>query len=233
MLGLKSFEKLRTKEEFAAFELDWMEIFNEKFCKSLQTRTMNLLPVILENAKTFSDAAAHHIGNRRIGDQVGSMLAGAYSLSSSKKISYDEALEWVKKRDWTEEKGLELTKDEYQLLNIIMGYVVKLESDFGTVERSIGEIILIATGKTQDMRVIQPVADARLKRLGIMISKDLLIFSNTSTAIKHMLKIAIWVLLNSESGYIARLLFDNIRRNARIGINDVETELKAKVIQNE
>jgi len=54
-----------------------------------------------------------------------------------------------------------------------------------------------------------------------------------STAIKQMLKIACWVILNSESGYIAQLLFENNRRNARIGINDVEVELNAKVIQND
>jgi hypothetical protein len=93
------------------------------------------------------------------------------------------------------------------------------ETDFSKEKKKKTEVISIKMNEND-------IAELKQTMLTLQQPKQ-------STAIKQMLKIARWVLLNSESGYIARLLFDNIRRNARIGINDVETELKAKVIQNE
>ena len=57
--------------------------------------------------------------------------------------------------------------------------------------------------------------------------------SKPSTAMKQMWQIARFVLHQSEMGYISRLLYNNMRRNVRIGINDVEPELSANVKLNQ
>lgn len=192
MLGLMSFESFRTKEDFANFEKDWRSEIDDDYVKALQSRTMSLLPTIMKNARTFSDAAAHVIGNRRIGDQVGYMLAGAYSLGKTSEITYDDAVDWVKDKDWTEEKGLELTKDEHQLFAIIMGYVLKTDAEYGTIERSIGELILIAAGLLDEIKLDRIPAAARLRRQGIMVKDNLIIISNTAPGIKVIVKNTSW-----------------------------------------
>jgi cell division protein YceG involved in septum cleavage len=53
-----------------------------------------------------------------------------------------------------------------------------------------------------------------------------------STAIKQMLEIARFVIHRSEMGKIARVLYNNIRRNVRIGINEVEDDYLTNVKQN-
>jgi hypothetical protein len=53
--------------------------------------------------------------------------------------------------------------------------------------------------------------------------------SKPSTALKQMWKICRFVIHDSEMGKIAKMLSNNIRRNVRIGINDVEPELDANV----
>lgn len=191
-LGLVSFEGQRRKEDFVGFEHDWNRIVTDDFVKALQSRTIELLPTILKNARTFADAVAAVIGQRRIGDQVGAMLAGAYSLTSTREITYDDAVKWVEEKDWTEERGLELTKDENQLFGRIMGHITALETENGRIERSIGEIILIANGQRGEFGVSCDTAHARLRRLGVMIKDDRILIANQSEGIAHIIRDTPW-----------------------------------------
>ena len=192
MLGLRSFEKTKTKEDFAQFERAFNETFTPGFVQSMQARTMRMLPVILENSHTFADAASHLIGNRRVGDQIGGMLAGAYSLKNKSIISYDDALEWCKSRDWDEEKGMEQTKDEFQLFTLITSYVVRMESQNGFLERTIGELIMFASGKESDSSFVKEYAVDRLRRIGILVRDDDFLIANNSPQIKEILKNTPW-----------------------------------------
>ena len=185
IFSLLSFEKFKSDEDFAKFDLEWSEMVTPDFVKSLHTRTLDLLPVILENIKTFSNAASHVIGNRRIGDQIGGMLAGAYSLSSRNTITYDDAVKWMNDRDWTDEKGMDQTTDENQLFAHIMGSMLKLEFEGRMVERTVGELIEFAKGGSI-------AADERLRRAGIMIIKELIYFSNSAVGLKAILKNSPW-----------------------------------------
>lgn len=191
-LGLKTFEGHRTEEDFINFEREWNNTITDEFVQQLQARTISLLPIIIKNSKTFADAVAHVIGQKRIGDQVGSMLAGAYSLISSHEITYDDAVEWVKEREWDEERGLELTKDEYQLFNKIMGASLRCEGQYGAVDRGIGELILITTGKIIDPAVLDTSATNRLRRAGILVHDQKIYISNTAGEIKSLIKDTAW-----------------------------------------
>lgn len=205
MLGLMSFEGHRTKEDFLKFEHDWMSTINDDFVQQMQARTIRLLPIILKNSRTFADAVSHVIGQRRIGDQVGGMLAGAYSLVSVKEISFDDAITWVKERDWSEEKGLELTKDEYQLFSKIMGHTMKVEAEYKIVERSVGELILLAANKDSELGLTPETASKRLKRSGIMVSSDgnMIYLANTADAIKSIIRNTPWS--NNHNKILERL----------------------------
>ena len=191
-LGLRSFEKTKTKEDFAKFELGFNALVTDDYVRRLQARTMRLIPVIMANSKTFADAASHLIGSRRVGDQIGGMLAGAYSLKRSDIVTYEFAVEWVNGRDWDDEKGLEQTTDEYQLFSIIISETVKMESQNGFLERTIGELALYAKGSKNDSFIASTHANDRLRRLGVMIRGDQILIANNSPAIKEMIRNTPW-----------------------------------------
>ena len=71
------------------------------------------------------------------------------------------------------------------------------------------------------------------ERRQLEIDKQALQQDKDSTAIKQMWQIARFVLHDSEMGKISRVLYNNVRRNVRLGINEVEANLKANVKQNE
>lgn len=68
----------------------------------LVRRTIQLLPVILENIEVFSRAAADKFGSQRDGDQYGAMLAGAWSLISTKVATEEQARQMIGRYDWAE-----------------------------------------------------------------------------------------------------------------------------------
>jgi putative DNA primase/helicase len=191
-LGLISNEGIQSKDEFKEFNKRWNKKITTEYVHRLQARTFKLMPTIIENTKTFADAAAHVIGSKRMGDQVGAMLAGAYSLSSTNVINLEDAIEWVKKKDWSEEKGLELTKDEWQLWNTITSHILRVESEHGFKERNVGELIKLAGGYTTDKAVLMEDADSVLRRMGILVNGNGIYISNTSPELKKIIRNTNW-----------------------------------------
>lgn len=191
-LGLISNDGIQSKEQFKKFNIAWNKEITDEYVTRLQARTLDLMPIIIENTKTFADAAAHVIGSKRMGDQVGAMLAGAYSLSSSKVIDLDAAIEWIAKKDWSEEKGLDSTRDEIQLWNLITSHILRVESEHGFKERNIGELIKLAAGYSTDKAVLTEDADSALRRTGILIIKNGIYVSNTSPELKKVIRNSAW-----------------------------------------
>lgn len=169
----------------------YYNIVTDEFVQSFQSRSISLLPVILANAKTFANAAATEIDNQRAGDQLGALLAGAYSLTSEKLITMEEASKWIKERDWSEEKLAESTRDEIKVINKIMDSELIVETSFGKITRTVGEIVLIARGDVvsqQEMLLISDeLAKSTLRRLGMKLEGFSLVISDSSEYIRKLL----------------------------------------------
>ena len=193
---------LNTVEPSPQKDKDWealkkfhAELITEDYGVSLRARTLNVLPTILKNAETFGNAVTTLLGKQRTGDQLGILLAGAYSLCSLKEISYNDACKFIKNKDWNEEKELDNTRDENRLLSHILQRIVRVDRpNAATVERTIGQLVGI-TDTVIDGDVVDSVALAKLNQLGFKIVplaqdgaiKPFLAISNTSTHISKML----------------------------------------------
>jgi len=186
-------EKLR-KERWTDLLKTYNEVITDDFVKGLQARTVGMMPTILKNAQTFANAAAAHLSVQRTGDQLGALLAGAYSLFSNGVISFEDALKWVADKDWTEERGLECTRDELLLLGHILEQLTNVEVDRTKHERSVGELVQIAHGDSFDVAgvVTQALSEDKLKRIGLKVEGDWLIISNSGDWIKRVLSGTPW-----------------------------------------
>jgi len=166
------------------------ETMTDEYVQAFLSRSVTLLPIILKNAKTFSNAAAAELDNQRTGDQLGALLAGAYSLTSNKIISFEDARDWIKERDWSEERMAENSRDEIKALNKIMGAEVSVETMYGKHTRTIGELVLNARGDAmpaEDYMINQQLAQTTLKRIGFKIEGKMLLISDTSDFIAKAL----------------------------------------------
>jgi len=169
------------------------EIMTPGFISGLQARTIRLLPTILNNAEVFAAAAAAHLGQQRIGDQLGALLAGAYSLASDRPVQFETALAWLQKHNWSEERNLDATKDELSLFAYLMEKIVKMDGIEGIpVERNLGELIRIAAAIQPDTKIHALQAQERLKRLGFKVDGNYLLISNASDAVRTWLRETAW-----------------------------------------
>lgn len=190
VMSLLKFEGVKTTKQFNDFSVEWFDRTTPEFVRRLQARTMYLMPTILKNSLVFASAVTEHIGSRRLGDQVGILLAGAYSLASSDVVTFEDALKFVRSKDWTEEQSLESTQDELQLLNIIMSHTVKVDGNF---DRSIGELVMQCAGLIPAKHSVSTAtAEETLRRIGVIILEDNILISNNSNAIKKIVTDTAW-----------------------------------------
>jgi putative DNA primase/helicase len=201
VLGLRKATSDADVRETAWKELQarYVELITPEFVAGLHARTIRLLPVITKNAQVFSAAAAAELGEQRSGDQIGTLLAGAYSLVSKEVITYENALTWIRSKDWTEEKALDKTRDETACLAYLFEQTLSVEGEFDKkLDRTVGELVEIAAGINAAPGGLTPAlipqykAVERLKRFGMKVEKDFLIISNTAEQIKNALGKTQW-----------------------------------------
>lgn len=164
--------------KFRAFEAEVMDTLTEDFCKAVRARAYHMIPVIRANAKTFSNAVAMKMGSQRIGDQVGTLLAGYWAMIDDSLFELDEAKAIVNTLDLEEAKQAEEVSDEDNCLNRILQRQVRVELPNGPANRSIGELVGMALGEGSDV-LDERTAKDTLPRFGIKIVRDQIQISNT------------------------------------------------------
>lgn len=157
-------------EQFERLEAKVEETFTDEFCARFVMRSVQLAPVIRDNALMLSKAAANKFGNRRIGDQIGTLIAGAFSLTSSRRISRDEADEIVAKYDFKQATAVNADRDESNLLSYLMQQQTRVSvGNNSSYDRTIGEVIMAVFGNDQNILADQAVQ--HLRRMGILVTR--------------------------------------------------------------
>ncbi len=134
------------------------------FGAGLVSRSVSLVPVIRANSEIFARAVAAHLGSQRLGDQIGTLLAGAYSLHSAGEITYDEAVKYVAAQEWEDQTPTEDDRDEYRLIRLILASRLKI----GASEIPVSRLIEAARAYEQADGMVAPeTADRALREAGI------------------------------------------------------------------
>ena len=162
-------------------------------CAAIRARTYKLIPIIRQNAQVMAQAVAEELGSQRIGDQVGTLLAGAISLSRSDAITLDEAREWAKHLDLSDAQESEEVSDEHNCLNAILQTQVRFDYQRGSLQRSLSEVVMAAAGRkalTDDIYADE--CNQILSRYGLQIDFESLVISNTHAELKRILRDTPW-----------------------------------------
>jgi putative DNA primase/helicase len=176
------------------------ETMTPEYAAGMLARSLRNLATLRDNANTFTKAAATVLGTRRLGDQLGTMMAGAYLLHSENKISFEDAVEWLGNKDWSEHTAVLATSDEEKLLQEIMGYEVKVSVGNGTpmLKRNLGDLVDAARKIGYDFddqeRVPRDIAVQELRSFGIKATKenDGILISTTHPKLQKMLERTPW-----------------------------------------
>ncbi len=191
-------ESAESLAEFNQMMATIYDTLTEDYIQRMQARAVRMIPVIRHNAKVFAEAAALALKDRRMGDQIGTLLAGAYGLHSSGPITREKAVEWINRQSWDEVTEVSESKDEQSCLRHILAHLVRLEtSQAGVKTRSVGELIAKITGTGNDFEITGDEAAKTLIRMGIMVSQrndgtHAVRFANSHRELKRVLADTAW-----------------------------------------
>lgn len=184
---LKPDKRKYNLEELAAAEA---RVLTDDFIQQFFARAIRLAPVIRQNAAMFAKAVAVVMGEQRAGDQIGALLAGAWSLTSDDVVTYEQAQEWVGQQDWADQKEqVHGMSDEQALLDYIMEQLINVDRESRSFERAIGELVNEANGS--DYGLANAAREA-LKRHGILAEQGAILVSNTADGVKRLLRGTPW-----------------------------------------
>lgn len=175
--------------EFSAFERDVDAMLSEEFCNRHRARIYLMIGTIRESARVLSAAVADLLGSQRMGDQIGTLLAGCWALQSDSVITEAAAVEWVQSIDLTDAQEAEQVADEVLCLQAILQSQIRFDGAASTLTRSVGELLdAVVSGQGVD----PGVANDALARHGVRYKDGFIYVSNTHAAIKKMLQDTPW-----------------------------------------
>lgn len=150
----------------------------------IMRRALDALPAITENVTVFTKAAAAKFGSQRDGDQIGTLLAGCYSLTNSAVATPEQARAMMDELDWTAHTEAADADDSESALQELMGAFVTV---LGT-RHSIHNLVSFALGEEVEGRSLDAKqARTELRQHGIAIDGNKLALSNSSSALKRLL----------------------------------------------
>ena len=201
VLALRSLVKPTKEqiEEFQKFEKEVFKFLSRETCAMFRSRAISLIPIIRKNVDIFSKVCSEAFGSQREGDQIGTLLAGAYSLTSQKLMNEDAARDWVAKQDWNRvgnDNNPLRDSDEIDCLNTILTSKIKYYEEGHMDDRLVIELVeqytKLRPGTVNSFLIehaeLGKNISTTLSRNGIKINKDSIVISNSSTHIKKMLE---------------------------------------------
>lgn len=172
VLSIKPLDAMTTAERIVQ-EDQWKKL--EAACASIPTdapqrllaRQVANLPMLRRNIEVFKEVIAVTLGNRRLGDQLGTLLAGTMSLFSTSEVTHEGCEKFLERYDWTDFTTTKALREDLALLYHLANTRVRVDTTAGMHERLIGELIETVLTNGDDGTVNPLNATNTLMRLGI------------------------------------------------------------------
>jgi len=151
------------KERFDAIKRLRGEIFKSASGEEFRRRCIESAGTISLNAKTFSTAISVRMGDKRLGDQFGALLAGRFSLeeNGNRVLCEDDAAEYANNFILEELAGEQKQADESSCFDHLLNSRIALD---GGRQRTIDELVRDATGDEGERKT---EAEMVLRRSGL------------------------------------------------------------------
>lgn len=165
------------------------DVITPDYPQRMLRRTVDNIESLLHNCDVFSKEAARILGSARAGDQYGPMLAGAYLLGSTGRVTPEQAREWCDKQDWSWHfDGVDGTDSERLLQRILTSMVDHTFMD-RTTKMPVVDLIERVHNEGEGFRD----AIKTLGRIGIAVRDERLCFANKNSRLSDLLVGTAWV----------------------------------------
>lgn len=174
-------DKEKDNQSFRRLEEAVSKTFTAEYCRCLLTRAIQMIPKMRNCAKTIANICATEYGSRRIGDQMGMVLAGIWCLRNDIEISDQQArdlIDYCAIRKEKEETGDEMTQEE-RALNHLFYSDIQYKYD----KYPLSMIVSYLAGRERIPTIIYDDLEKYMKNKGIVVERGSLILSRNEKAL--------------------------------------------------
>ena len=167
-----SFQERKSKEQLFK---DFLSLASEMpldMPQRLLSRQVGNLFTLRHNIEVFKETIAVSLANRRIGDQLGTLLAGCHSLYSSQRLTPKNCETYIDRYNWDEFTSVKAEREDMALLHHIAGSMIRAETSHGAQDRSIGEILEIVVKRQEFGDIPLKIAEETLSRFGLKMERE-------------------------------------------------------------
>jgi putative DNA primase/helicase len=180
------------EQHWASLDRDLDRHISGELGRRLIARTVGLIPMIRQAEGVFSRAAARHFDSQRLGDQYGTLMAGAWSLLSDVVPTQEEAEQCIACHDWESYSQSTELSDEQRCIQTVLQHQLRVECADRSVTRTIGELVELAAHQAHDLEISAELAAQALARQGLRLEPLHLLVSNTAEPIAYILRETAW-----------------------------------------
>ena len=177
---------------WASLDRDLDRHISGELGRRLIARTVGLIPMIRQSEGVFTRAAARHFDSQRLGDQYGTLMAGAWSLLSDVVPTQEEAEQCIACHDWESYSQSTELSDEQRCIQTVLQHQLRVECPDRSVTRTVGELVELAAHQAHDLEISAELAAQALARQGLRLEPPHLLVSNTAEPIAHILRETAW-----------------------------------------
>ena len=135
-------------------------------------RQLHNLFTLRHNILVFKETIATVLANRRIGDQLGTLMAGCHSLYSTKPLDMKQCEKYLSTLNLEEFLQVKSEREDKVLLDHIVQTSIRVETVHGVQDRTIGELLVICFQTDENADVNLRIADDTLCRHGIKVESE-------------------------------------------------------------
>lgn len=156
------------------------------FSQRLISRQIRNVQAVRATAEIFSEQVARMAGDRRMGQQLGTLIAGCWSLVRSDVPAAKEAQDYLRRFNWAEFNEAKDAREDMDVFRFLSSRLIRFSTPAGKmVERSLGEVCAVAGEMTVDEAYAPQVAEKILNRFGIRFHPLVGDVSGFALALKH------------------------------------------------
>ena len=181
-----------SKSDWRDFEQRILNVATLENGRRLIARTINNIPTIRANARIIAAALAMEFG-QRYGDQYGTLLAGAWSLSpgGGDLLTIEQAHQWIQSMNWDLQHSDPTEADEMKCLSFILNAMVVVDGRRITIRELLGMARRGAFSTTAGRDDSEDPATV-LARYGLKIHESYLAIANGHSNLQALLKDTPW-----------------------------------------
>lgn len=139
--------------------------------KLIARQTKNLFH-LKHNIEVFKETISNILGSPRLGDQLGTLLAGSHSLYSTRRLNVKQCEKYLSRHNLNDFTEVKEEQEDVVLLRHLCMQMIRTETTHGVQDRAVGELIRIVLNGLEFEDVTYRSAVNTLGRYGVRIESD-------------------------------------------------------------